>query len=435
MAKPTDVPRWADDGGDIVEPLEGKKDIGYEDAELPTHSEMNWLFNLIYQWAVWLDGLQDEALTWTKLNTFTQSVANTRAIHATGNGTAGGALFTGGATGGAAAYGIKGVGGGGNSEGVVGDGTGAGSGVKGIGGATGGSGVSGIGGAGDGNGVWGDANGAGSGVKGVGSATAGSRGVIGTGGSTSGTGVEGVGGGGNSTGVKGLGAGSAAGVWGTGGGSSGTGVSGTGGAGNGNGVWGDGTGAGSGVKGIGGATGGSAGVTGTSAATNGHGGSFTGSGTGVGVLAGAATADQAAVYITTGSLEFGTIGTYPDSDDAVSNKLTPLNFDKAWGLIACDGTTGDIMVDGFNTADATQLISTGLNGMITVSFAEPMASDDYFVQVLCENGPVYGAEISGKTVNKFDFRPQNIQDLTYPDAATLDSGGYVFSFVVKGRQF
>lgn len=257
MAKPSELPRWADDGGDIVEPLEGKKDIGYEEGELPVHSEMNWLFNLIYLWAQYLDGLTGEALTWTAAHIFqkgitvTQSTTNTIGMTVTGNGTAAGGTFTGGSAGGANAWGLKGVGGGGNSEGLIGLGTGAGSGVKGTGGGADGTGVSGIGGGTNGNGVWGDGTGTGSGVKGVGSATAGSRGGYFLGGATSGTGVEGVGQGGNSAGVKGTGFGAAGGVEGVGGASDGTGVSGTGGGTNGVGMWGDGKGTGAGVKAVG----------------------------------------------------------------------------------------------------------------------------------------------------------------------------------------
>lgn len=71
--KPVKLPRWGDnlaDPSDIVEPLAGKKDIGWQDAELPPHSYMNWLFNLIYLWTAWLDSLTDQALTWTAAHIF-----------------------------------------------------------------------------------------------------------------------------------------------------------------------------------------------------------------------------------------------------------------------------------------------------------------------------------------------------------------------------
>ncbi len=55
MAKPTSLPRWADVGGDIVEPASGKKDTGWIEDEIPPAQYFNWLENLTYQWLVWLD--------------------------------------------------------------------------------------------------------------------------------------------------------------------------------------------------------------------------------------------------------------------------------------------------------------------------------------------------------------------------------------------
>lgn len=438
MAKPTDLPRWADDGGDITEPLEGKKDIGYEDAELPSHSELNWLLNLIYQWTAYLDGLTAEALTWTNAHVFqkgltvTQSTANTRAVIGTGNGTAGGVEGVGGSGGGANAWGIKGTGGGGNSEGVVGVGTGAGGGVKGTGGSSSGSGVSGIGGGPNGVGVWGDGTGTGSGVKGVGSSTAGSKGVVGIGGSTSGTGVEGTGGGGNSAGVKGIGSGAAGGVEGVGGGSSGTGVSGTGGASNGVGVWGDGTGSGNGVKGIGGATDFSAGVYGSSAATNGHGGHFIATGTGSGVVLSASALDRFAANILTGQIKFGGLAgnVYPDPDDARTNAITPLNIDKAWAIFTFNNSTSDRVSEGFNVTSVTQEIAGGANGRVTVTFASAMADTNYLIEVHSQDG-AYSYTVSNKSTTGFQFRPYEAATVTYPDAVGLN--GATWGFTIKGR--
>lgn len=86
MSKPSSLPRWATalaDPGDIVEPLSGKKDIGWQDAEMPPHSYMNWLFNTVYLWAVYLDGLTGEALTWTAHHIFSNTVAFAAAITGT----------------------------------------------------------------------------------------------------------------------------------------------------------------------------------------------------------------------------------------------------------------------------------------------------------------------------------------------------------------
>lgn len=53
MPKPAQLPRWADDGGDIVEPTDGKKDVGWLPGEQPPAQYANWLANLNFQWAEW----------------------------------------------------------------------------------------------------------------------------------------------------------------------------------------------------------------------------------------------------------------------------------------------------------------------------------------------------------------------------------------------
>jgi hypothetical protein len=53
--KPTTLPRWANSGGDIVEPASGKKDIGWVDGEEPAAQHANWLLNELYNWAEYLD--------------------------------------------------------------------------------------------------------------------------------------------------------------------------------------------------------------------------------------------------------------------------------------------------------------------------------------------------------------------------------------------
>lgn len=52
--KPTVLPRWADVGGDIVEPSSGKKDIGWVAGERPAAEYFNWLLNVNYLWAEYL---------------------------------------------------------------------------------------------------------------------------------------------------------------------------------------------------------------------------------------------------------------------------------------------------------------------------------------------------------------------------------------------
>lgn len=51
-AKPSKLPRWADNGGTTTEPSEAVKDVGYI-AERPTFGVLNWLLNLVYQWLGW----------------------------------------------------------------------------------------------------------------------------------------------------------------------------------------------------------------------------------------------------------------------------------------------------------------------------------------------------------------------------------------------
>jgi hypothetical protein len=59
-AKPTSLPRWADVGGDIVEPTSGKKNVGWVSDEEPPAQYMNWLQNLNYLWTQYLsDGVFD----------------------------------------------------------------------------------------------------------------------------------------------------------------------------------------------------------------------------------------------------------------------------------------------------------------------------------------------------------------------------------------
>lgn len=56
MAKPTDLPEWATDGGAVVtEPSLGKKQSGWLSPEKPSDGVWNWLHNKTYEWLDWLD--------------------------------------------------------------------------------------------------------------------------------------------------------------------------------------------------------------------------------------------------------------------------------------------------------------------------------------------------------------------------------------------
>lgn len=53
-AKPSTTPRWADVGGAITVPSSGKQNVGWAAGERPPAQFLNWLFNLIYQWILYL---------------------------------------------------------------------------------------------------------------------------------------------------------------------------------------------------------------------------------------------------------------------------------------------------------------------------------------------------------------------------------------------
>lgn len=62
MAQPIELPRWADtvtgDATRYSDPTSGKKDVGWQDDEKPAGPHLNWLFNVIYQWLLYLSGTQ-----------------------------------------------------------------------------------------------------------------------------------------------------------------------------------------------------------------------------------------------------------------------------------------------------------------------------------------------------------------------------------------
>jgi len=168
------LPRWAStvsaDPARVVEPPSGKKDVGWDVAEKPPAQWKNWLLYNAYAWLLWLDSYETELHTWTRTQTFGEGIScsntllNTRAVYAIGNGTA---------------EGLYGVGGSGGGHGVVGAGSGAGTyGVRGIGVATGVIGVRGEGFDSFGGSFLGGAN---------------STGAVGTGGAGGGSGVAGQG--------------------------------------------------------------------------------------------------------------------------------------------------------------------------------------------------------------------------------------------------
>lgn len=78
MAKPTQLPRWANGGTAVVtpEPSEGQKDTGWLVSQKPPRNYFNWWMLRVYQWCVYLDGLTSEALTWASKHTFSAGLAS-----------------------------------------------------------------------------------------------------------------------------------------------------------------------------------------------------------------------------------------------------------------------------------------------------------------------------------------------------------------------
>jgi hypothetical protein len=75
MSKPTDIGEWASDlGAQVEEPIAGRKAAGWYPGDKPPSQILNWLLNVAYQWQVWLNGLQNEALDWTNTQTFSGGV-------------------------------------------------------------------------------------------------------------------------------------------------------------------------------------------------------------------------------------------------------------------------------------------------------------------------------------------------------------------------
>jgi hypothetical protein len=58
MSKPSALPRWNDvqsgNSAYNVNPPNAKKDSGWAVGEIPAAQHINWLFQLIYQWLLWL---------------------------------------------------------------------------------------------------------------------------------------------------------------------------------------------------------------------------------------------------------------------------------------------------------------------------------------------------------------------------------------------
>ena len=330
------LPRWADtvagDPAKVSEPASGKKDIGWLVGEKPPAQWKNWLLLQTYAWLLWLDAFETEAHTWTKLQTLTASVLNTRAILATGNGS--GSAIKG--IGGAAANGIEAEASGAGTYALYGKGTALGViGVRGEGGSgsVGGSfigggvsaGISATAGSGGGIGITGLGILTGAGGSFQGGATG--DGLLATGGATSGRGASLVGGGTSGIGLH---------V--TGGGPNGIAITAIG--------------------------------TGTGLALEATGAVHTSDSFYADVVCRAGTTSTNTMR---GDYsEFGGVINHPAATASIKHQVRPINTVRAWAMITTDGVGGITLQDGAGVSG----VAINANS-IEITFADAFANNKY----------------------------------------------------------
>jgi len=330
------LPRWADtvagDPAKVSEPASGKKDIGWIVGEQPPAQWKNWLLLQCYNWLVWLDAFETESHTWTKLQTLTASVLNTRAILATGNGS--GSAIKG--IGGAAGNGIEAEASGAGTYALYGKGT-----------ALGVIGVRGEGGSGSVGGSF-----IGGGVSAGLSATAGSGGGIGI----TGLGIL-TGAGGSFQG-----------------GATGDGLQATGGATSGRGA----SLVGGGTSGIG--------LHVTGGGPDGIAITAIGTGTGLALEATGAVHTSDSFYAdvvcragttSTNTMrgdysEFGGVINHPAATASIKHQVRPINTVRAWAMITTDGVGGITLQDGAGVSG----VAINANS-IEITFADAFANNKY----------------------------------------------------------
>ena len=330
------LPRWADtvagDPAKVSEPASGKKDIGWLVGEKPPAQWKNWLLLQCYNWLVWLDAFETESHTWTKLQTLTASVLNTRAILATGNGS--GSAIKG--IGGAAGNGIEAEASGAGTYALYGKGTALGViGVRGEGGSgsVGGSfigggvsaGLSATAGSGGGIGITGLGILTGAGGSFQGGATG--DGLLATGGATSGRGASLVGGGTSGIGLH---------V--TGGGPDGIAITAIG--------------------------------TGTGLALEATGAVHTSDSFYADVVCRAGTTSTNTMR---GDYsEFGGVINHPAATASIKHQVRPINTVRAWAMITTDGVGGITLQDGAGVSG----VAINANS-IEITFADAFANNKY----------------------------------------------------------
>jgi hypothetical protein len=149
VTKPGTLPRWSETTGGTQSnitpaPSSGRQDIGWLPDDEVLAQWDNWWKNLGYRWLAYLNDLENQAITWVGVQTFSAravfndgilvnaaSTANRPGIDSTGNGTGAGVKGTASSTSGSS--GVEGVGAG-NNPGMRGAGAGNGAGMLGVGG-------------------------------------------------------------------------------------------------------------------------------------------------------------------------------------------------------------------------------------------------------------------------------------------------------------
>jgi len=383
------LPRWADtvagDPSKVSEPASGKKDIGWLVGEKPPAQWENWMRLQDYNWLVWLDAFETESHTWTKLQTLTASVLNTRAILATGNGS--GSAIKG--IGGAAGNGIEAEASGAGTYALYGKGTALGViGVRGEGGSgsVGGSfigggvsaGLSATAGSGGGIGITGLGILTGAGGSFQGGATG--DGLLATGGATSGRGASLVGGGTSGIGLH---------V--TGGGPNGIAITAIG----------------------------------------------TGSGLALEATGAAHTSDSfyADVVCRAGTTstntmrgdysEFGGVINHPAATASIKHQVRPINTVRAWAMITTDGVGGITLQDGAGVSG----VAINANS-IEITFADAFANNKYACLTSGHDGSV------GVGTPKFAvYQPNNTTTLAIVSTGSNPATTVLnLDFLAIGRQ-
>lgn len=328
MAKPGSLPIWNTDNVNNTPPSLGEKQLGWVHEMAPPSNWLNWWQNNVYLWCAYLNGLEVEALTWTAIQTFTNtlnsqgglvvstSIANTVPASFVGNGTAYGALFTGGAT---------------NGPGSKHVGVGTGCGLWGVG-------------------------------AGAASLTPDGEGGLFVGGATNKAGSRNVGNG-TGAGVLGLGAGSVATAFaGEGGQFKGASAGGVG-------SRHYGVGANSGLLAFGGST-------------DGYGAQVQGGGNGIGLQAVASGTEPIGVE-SSGAVQLGVAGGGEPTGAKQKNSITHKNIVKAQVVVQ---NTGSGSFSTWESYGVSGVSHQAAGGVLRVTFDNAMANDDYEVHLTPQQG-------------------------------------------------